>query len=161
MNAATRIAHLWMGRILRAAYARPPDGVVYIGVFVANMDKLKLIKTFGQAHGELHAHHMTVWHFSEGKEPPDYSKLPWGRDVSLKVTGYAKDDKAQAIVVQPPSFLRPAGRIPHLTISTQPGVPPAYSNDLIRKAKDHRAPAIKGKLGWVGEDNKVRLTAPV
>ena len=158
---ALRVARLWMSRILRASYSRPPDGVVYIGVFLASMDKLKLIKNFGQAHGELHAHHMTVWHFSEGTEPPDYSKLPWGRDVALKVTGYAEDAKAQAVVVQPPSFLRPAGRTPHLTLSTQPGVAPAYSNDLIRHAESQRAPAVKGKLGWFGEDNKVHLTAPV
>ncbi len=155
-----RVARLWTKRQIRAAYARPDDGVVYIGVFIASMDKLKLIRNHGQAHSELHAHHMTVWHFADGSAPPDFSKLPWGRDVALKVVGYAEDDKAQAVVVQPPPVLRPSGRTPHLTLSAASGVPPAYSNDLIRKAKKARGPAIKGKLGWVGEDGKVNLTAP-
>ena len=157
------LVRAWQRDILATGWAE--DGLVYVGVFLSNMDKLRLIRKYGQTHGDLHAHHMTVWFHSDGEaDKPDFSRLPWGKDVALKVVGYVEDDKAQAVVVQPPTILRPAGRIPHITISTAPGVTPLYSNELARRRHGEPvrgAPSIKGKVGWYGADGRVYLTAPM
>lgn len=162
MTTPRDIATTWLRSILAKAWA---EDVVYVGVFLSPMDKLRLLRRYGQSHPELHAHHMTLWFHSDGEaEKPDFSRLPWGRDVTMKVVGYVEDDKAQAVVLAPPTILRPASRVPHITLSTSPGVSPAYSNDLIHRAwggePERGALGVKGKVGWYGADGKVYLTPP-
>lgn len=129
------------------------------------MDQRRLLKTFGRKLPEVHAHHMTLWHFQDGGEP-DLTTLPLGKTVPLKVIGYVEDDQAQVALVQPPAKLRPRGRLPHVTITTAAGVKPAYSNDLIRQfnlSEDAQPglPTIKGKVGWWdGSTERVRFELP-
>jgi len=96
---------------------------------------------------------MTIWHFKDGEETRPHS-LPWGKSVAVKVVGEVSDEKAQVLIVKPPTKFRTvAGRTPHVTVSTATGVVPAYANDLIRKKSgdmDIRKgyPAFKARVGW-------------
>ena len=84
----------------KPAKPKPPNDVVYTGIFLDPMDAKRLIRTFGQGHPERHAHHLTLSHFSEGEHDLN---LPWGSTISMKVIGHVENDKAQAVVVQLPS----------------------------------------------------------
>jgi len=101
---------------------------------------------------------LTVWHFKEGTERPD---LPWGRTVALKAVQHVVGASAQAVVVDPPTKLRPA-RTPHITISTTAGTPPAASNSLLSGDVEpvRGLPAIKGKVGWVDGAERIHLAPP-
>jgi hypothetical protein len=87
-----------------------------------------------------------------------------GKTVALKIVGYVVDDKGQAVVVQPPARLRPhGGRLPHVTISTAMGVPPAYSKMLTEAFDPDQArrgfPTIEGRVGW-WDGQQVRFDVP-
>lgn len=76
-------------------------------------------------------HHITeefgVKHNSEKPTKP----------TSVEVVGYAKDDKAEALVVAiNGSTQRKDGSIYHITVSTKSGVKPVYSNQLLQKGWD-------------------------
>ena len=150
MTTPSQIARLWIARVGMSDVPDSPDGpVIYTGIFFDAMAANRLLKAFGKMHPEKQAHHMTLWHFSEGGAPPE---LPWGKTVSLKVVAHVEDDRVQAVVVEPPAGLRPVGRIPHITISTLAGVGPKVSNDLLTHwdatAKVTGLPAVKGRVGW-------------
>lgn len=136
--------------VARYIWARLP--VLYTGVFVVPMDQQRLIRRFGQAHPVLHAHHMTLWHADDGGNLM-INPILLGKIVDLKIIGYAEDERAQAVVVRPPTQLKPNGRIPHVTISTVPGVSAVYSNTLLSHQWDDEEarqgfPVIRGRVGW-------------
>lgn len=141
----------------------PSPAVVYVAVFLTPMARRKLLKRFGQKHPNLFADHMTIWNFQDGGDPESW---PFGKTAALKVIGYVSDDKGQAVIVRPPTKLRPVGgRTPHITISTTQAIPPSYSNELIRKSWDQEEarrglPTVKGKVGW-WDGKKIRLEPPV
>lgn len=149
VTVALRVAARW----LRRAAGHPEDGVVYIALFLDSQDRRRLFKTFPPEHSVKLAHHMTLWHFADGEDmrPQD---PPWGKAVAVKVIAEVADNKAQALLVRPPTkFRSSSGRFPHVTLSTAPGVSPAYSNDLLRKnseVADIRKgyPAFKARVGW-------------
>lgn len=139
------------------------EQVVYVAVFLDPMDSRRLIKRFGQRHPNLYADHMTIWSFQNGGDP-GLQNLPLGKTVSLKVIGYAADDKGQAVVVHAPTKLRPVGQIPHITLSTAAGVAPVYSNVLLSQKWDEDEarrglPTVRGKVGW-WDGNRVRFDLP-
>jgi len=134
-----------------------------VAVFIEPMDQQRLIKRFGQRHPDRHADHMTLWSFQDGGDP-GLQNLPLGKTVSLKVIGHAADDKGQVVIIQSPTKIRPRGRNPHITISTIPGVPPAYSKTLIAGTWDEDEarrglPTVKGKVGW-WDGHKIRFDIP-
>lgn len=88
-------------------------------------------------HPEVHADHLTIlW----GPEIADLEVPDLGSIVQFSVVGYAEDRKAQAVVaILPPKIGAMVNRTPHVTLSTVPGVPPAYSNELLRKGFDRVA----------------------
>ena len=147
------VAHRVAARWLRRAAGHPADGVVYIALFIDSQDRRRLFKTFPPLFQNKEAHHITLWHFADGEEsrPPE---PPWGKTVAVKVVSEVADNKAQALLVRPPTAFRPtSGRYPHVTLSTASGVPPAYSNDLLRKKlgeADIRKgyPSFKARVGW-------------
>lgn len=149
MIGASRVAARWLRRVA----GHPDDGVIYIALFIASQDRKRLLKTFPPILPVKLAHHMTIWHFQDGEETRPQN-LPWGKMFQVKIIAEVADDKAQAVVVRPPTKFRPvSGRIPHVTISTASGVVPAYSNDLIRKKlgdEDIRKgyPAFRARVGW-------------
>ena len=123
------------------------------------MDQRRLVDRFGQVHSELFAHHMTIWTHHDGGDPR-LEELPLGKFIALKIVGYAEDAKGQAVVVDPPSILAPRGRIPHITISTAAGVPPAYAKFLVRSAEARSGmPTVRGRVGWWDGEN-VRFDIP-
>lgn len=145
---------------IREARTSPPGGVVYVGAFLTPMAKAKLLKHFPAVHPNIFAHHMTVWHYRGGSPLPD---LPWGRSVNLKVVGHFANGKAQAVALAVPTKLRRAdGRTPHITISTTVDVGPYASNFLFGGEWEpvRGMPAVKAKIGWVDEAEKVHLSAP-
>ena len=144
-----RVAAQWLRQIVRAFV--PKADVRYTGIFLDPMNQQRLVKRFGQKFPQLQAHHMTLWSVMDESGGPDLESLPLGKTVDLRVVGYAEDDKGQAVVVAPPAGFRPGrGRLPHITISTAPGVKPVYSNELLRHADIATGtfPKIEGKVGW-------------
>lgn len=88
-------------------------------------------------HPEVHADHVTIlW----GPEIADLESPDLGSIVQFSVIGYAEDRKAQAVVViLPPKIGAMVNRTPHITVSTAPGVAPAYSNEMLHKGFDRVA----------------------
>lgn len=64
-----------------------------------------------------------------------------GERIPIHVIGECYDDKAQAVIVSLPdffeSFIRDKDRFPHITISTNKGVAPIYSNELIKAGTNY------------------------
>lgn len=142
-------------RALAAAWVAKqgaPKALVYVAVFLDTMGRNRLLKAFPPEHGEVIAHHMTIYHTNDGGMPPDYATMPWGRNIPLKVIGHVSDDKAQAVVIQAPNGAKPvAQRQAHITISVGPGTKPVYSNSLIQAQWDGPVSGgivVIGKLGW-------------
>ena len=138
----SRVASRWVARL--AAKQK----VVYVGVFLPPEERQWLLKKFPPVHSVTQADHLTVWFHTWGV-PIDLSSLNFGERVPLKVIGYAEDGQAQAVLVQPPAGLSPHARVPHITISTAPGVQPIYSNILVKADPKRVAPfTLRGRLGW-------------
>lgn len=97
----------------------------YLGVFLDAPSKAILAHEFSIAHDEVHNDHMTV----AMPAPADAMALV-GRTVRMVVTGYAEDERAQAVLVSPVG-IRVENTHPHITISTATGVSPKYSNTLL------------------------------
>ena len=139
----TRLAFRWFRALLNPATAR----VAYVGVFLSDSAKHQLLREVPPEHPQIWAHHVTLWHVSDGVAMPDF---PWGQEVSLRVVGEASKNGVQAVVVQLPPSLRSRG-IPHITISTERGVPPAASKALLttHPVEPHHGLTLKGVVGWV------------
>lgn len=157
-NLTDKLARRWMLK-----QARTPE-VIYLGIFLPPMEQKKLLTKFGKKHSDVHADHMTIWHFQDGGDP-NLESLPLGKSFPLKIIGYVEDGKAQAAIVQPPSKFKPrSGRTAHITLTTAPGTDAVYSNDLIahspRKSLLKGLPTVTGKLGWF-DGEKVRYDLPM
>ena len=130
------------------------DTAKYTGVFLTPMAKQALLKRFPPVHPEVHADHMTIWSMMDSADSR-VDQMALGQTVAMKVLAYFVDDKGQAVRVETPKGVHPrSNRIAHITISTAAGVPPKYSNKLVRdkskRDEDARGalPTLKGKLGW-------------
>jgi len=51
--------------------------------------------------------------------------------VVLHVTGWAADEKGQAVRVK--AAAKSANTVPHVTVAVAPGTKPVYSNELLQK----------------------------
>ena len=81
-------------------------------------------------HKDVHADHVTLMF---DVQPEDLDEVYEGERVPIRIVGAAEDDKAQAAaVVLPQAYQQLVWKpIPHITVSTAPGVDPAYSSDLL------------------------------
>jgi hypothetical protein len=70
---------------------------------------------------------MIEFNSRNGGMKSDMSDL--GSTVELKVIGYKRDDKCEAVVVS--GMERVDGWLPHITLSSLSGVKPVYSNQLL------------------------------
>lgn len=114
----------------------------YVAVFLDASSKAALAHAFPFAHDKIENEHVTLCL----KPFPGMEKL-LAKPVQMKVIGYAEDDKGQAVVVDLPEGLMQDERIPHVTLSHQRDVGPAYSNKLLAKGFDRvRGPTIKGRV---------------
>jgi len=129
-----------------------PVKAMYTGVFLD--DPNQLINWWKQNVGPLHpkvkAHHMTI-KFKPSED--EVKALSIGSPTSLKVVGYAQDDKGQAVLVKPQG-VRSTNRHPHITVAVD-GVSPAYSNDLLKKGITKvSGPTLKGRVGFFSNKQK-------
>lgn len=128
---------------------------VYAAIFVDDIEGLK------QVWNELPAPHTPALlseeygdhsSFLDGFKPDDeyISRLApeLGREVQLRICCWAADDKAQAFGV---SLHGSWNGKEHITMATKPGVPPFYSNELLKKEPVHylnKPFEIKGRIGY-------------
>jgi hypothetical protein len=85
------------------------------------------------------------------------SAMPLGSKVLLTVTGWAADEKGQALVV---SGFPSANATPHLTLSTAQGVSPVYSNELLSQGfASAQGPTVEGTVGYF--DGAVQFSVPM
>lgn len=107
----------------------------YVGVFLDPETRQQLLRDFKPQHENVHADHVTIAFKPSEEDLKALRKaLPFGSRVPLKITGYAVDDKGQALTVElPPELREHTRRSPHITLSTAPGVEPIYSNELIQR----------------------------
>lgn len=121
--------------------------VTYVGIFLDDTSKRRLLQWWQSTIRtrllpKLYAHHVTL------KFRPSDSELERfniGAQALVQVLGYAEDEKAQAVLVRP--SVNSANRHPHITIATNHGVPPVYSNDLLAKGYTRKAgPILRGTV---------------
>ena len=108
-----------------------PKKVSYVGIFLDSRSQAALQKEFGFEHGKIKNEHITL-----ALRKPSAELLGMvGQTVSgIRVVGYAEDDIGQAVVVDlPPGIPYEKRGLPHVTLSHDESVGPAYSNDLIAK----------------------------
>lgn len=112
--------------LARHGELKEPKKAAFLQAVLTPKAQAKLLRDFPAAHPKVHAHHMTVM-----VKPPikTVNKL-LGREVKLRVVGYAEDDKAQAVVVK--SMLQTDRTVPHITLSTAAGTSAKYSNEMLQ-----------------------------
>lgn len=120
---AKRLAARWLG----SRESEFSNECQYLAAFLTKMSKQRLLRDFPAVHDDIRADHMTIQFAPSEAEA---ACLQIGKKVKLKVVGYAEDDKGQAVVVVPKG-VRSERPIPHITISTIPGVGAIYSNNLL------------------------------
>lgn len=81
----------------------------------------------------------------------DLEGVALGATVTVEVTGWVADEKAQAVRVDIP--LRSASPVPHVTVATAKGTPPAYSKELLaRGVTAVRGPTLRGTVEHMKRD---------
>jgi hypothetical protein len=125
---------------------------VYVAIFVDDIEGLKQVWTelpdTPALLPEQYAHHATI------KFKPDDAYIALqapelGREVQLRICCWAADDKAQAFGV---SLYGGWNGRAHITMATQPGVPPLHSNELLKKEEWHclnKPVEISGRIGYL------------
>ncbi len=100
--------------------------IVSNAIILDDYSKSALKAAWAGKHSKYSGDHVTL----------DYGKNEYhedfGKRVPITVLGYACDDKAEAILVSC-GGVRCDNANPHITISTAPGVPPVYSNELLSR----------------------------
>lgn len=105
--------------------------IVYVGAFLdpASIAMLKTwwITKIGKLHPEIKIDHLT---FKFGPSQSWLEEFPFefGTKVTLKVIGYAEDEKCQAVLIDIGNMTCD-NKYPHITVAVN-GVPPKYSNQL-------------------------------
>lgn len=119
--------------------------ILYKAVLLNPESKAKLMGLFPASFDKKFYHHTTI-QFGKGATVEDV-----GTEVELKVVGYKRDDKAEAVVVE--GVRRADGKTPHITLSVAPGVKPVYSNDLIKDGVTPvDGPVLHGVIALFTED---------
>ena len=129
---------------------------VYAAIFVDDIEGLKQVWNELPAPytpallPEEYGDHSTL---RNGFKPDDeyMSVFPIGREVQLRICCWAADDKAQAFGVSSHDNRLWNGK-EHITMATKPGVPPFYSNELLKKEPVHylnKPFEINGRIGYL------------
>jgi len=89
------------------------------------------------------AHHMTI-----AFKPGTIEGLPVGKEVLLKVIGWASSDRVQAVAVKPQGVAS-TNAIPHVTVALAPGAKPFESNALLKEGFVRaNGPVLRGVVGY-------------
>jgi len=132
-------------RVAGEPLCRPPKSALQsrykaVSIKLDKQSKQLLLQWVPASHAQVFADHVTVLF-----EPRDeqISELAEGEPAFVKLIAHVEDDRGQAVAVIIPDFLAElANRMPHITISTAKGTPPAYSNELLEAQTWSRAPAL-------------------
>jgi hypothetical protein len=135
---------------------------IYTAVFLTPESKDSLATWWKENVGELlpkhFMHHMTI-KFKPSVE--EVLALPISREVTLSITGYGKDEKAQAVRV---SGIYSDNPIPHITVATD-GTSPVYSNELLAahvESAPGLPPTLVGNIGiFDGSEPKFDLSETI
>lgn len=103
----------------------------YLAIILDGDSQKLLLEKFPPLYGKVFAHHVTLA-FRPPVDVFEKYKKHIGTSVALKVYGYAKDEKGEAVLVQEVGTDILESRPQHITISTN-NVPPAYSKILLEK----------------------------
>ena len=95
---------------------------LYTCLFVKNPSDL--IIRFNPAYPNVYCHHSTI-QFGN----PDITKIEVGKTYKINAIGLARNDKADAILIENP---KSNNKYPHITLSTAQGIKPVYSNELMK-----------------------------
>jgi 2'-5' RNA ligase len=118
------------GRLLRAAkeYGYPLS-IMYTGVYLTPESRWSILSLVPPLHPTVYTDHVTlVFHPSLSQA----GRLPLGKKKEVTPLGWASNNDIQALAVRLPPDLHSANAVPHITISTEHGVSPKYSNDLLQ-----------------------------
>lgn len=110
--------------------------IIYVGAFLDDSEKAKLLARFAPVHPRVFAHHMTMV-FKPAPDHPVFARL--GEWVDVEVFATAEDAKGQAVCVRGVESDNPN---PHITISCAEGTAPVYSNDLLRAGSTPVEPLV-------------------
>jgi hypothetical protein len=118
--------------VVRRFLAEQAPTVTYTGIFLDDASHRKLIAWWNKInaiplHADVYAHHMTI-KFQPTAE--QVQALPLGRKTTVKVVGWAADERGQAVLVAPQG-VQSANANPHITMACQAGTEPVYSNALL------------------------------
>jgi hypothetical protein len=110
--------------------------ILYIGSFLTTESKALLLAWWklnvGDLLSDVKAEHVTLKFKPNDLDLSLYPMKELGKlENKIKVIGYAKNDKCQAVHVA--CELKSNNEFPHITIAVN-GVPPSYSNELISNA---------------------------
>lgn len=127
-----------MSRIIRLAeyfaFKYAAKKPIYYGVFLDDSSRNQLFSWWVSTVGkdllsDKFGHHMTIKFKPSPEDIAQFTPLI-GSSVSLKVVGYAEDDKGQAVLVSPQE-VQSSNANPHITVSCAAGTAPVYSNTLL------------------------------
>lgn len=122
--------------------------IAYTGVFLDEKNRAELLRWFEQTAGQpllgkTHGSHMTI---QIKPTDADLAALPLGQKATLRVVGWASDEKGRAVVVEP--SVPSTKPIAHVTVATAADVPPVYSNDLLALGVTPAdGPVLEGVIG--------------
>lgn len=130
---------------------------IYSGVFLREHEFQRLRVWFERETGvPLLSESPKDPHMTSAFKPPieEVAAMPLGHEVILTVTGWAADEKAQAVLVS--GF--PSDRSdPHITVAVAQGVAPAYSKELLARGHTSvRGISVRGTVGYF--DGKVQFS---
>lgn len=134
--------------IVRRFLARDAPPITYTGIFLDRASHDKLIHWWTKQvkiplHEDVYAHHMTI---KFKPSPDEVATLPLGKKTTVKVIGWAADERGQAVLVSPQG-VESANANPHITMACAPGTEPVYSNSLLAHGANHGGgPTLTGTI---------------
>jgi hypothetical protein len=100
----------------------------YLAIFLTEESQKLLLSKLPPTHPKVYAHHVTVA-FKPTVDVYEYYKKYLGQKIALRVYGYTKDEKGEAVVVDTDIL---EDKKQHITLSTN-NTPPFYSKILVEK----------------------------
>jgi hypothetical protein len=117
----------------------------YVGIFLTPRSRQELLRLVPPTHPVVHADHVTL---AIDPTEEQLNTVELGSIVRFELLKAHDVNGAQAVTVRVPSGLATlmGRRTPHVTISTDAGVPPARSNDAVKRPGDHVHGTLTGIL---------------
>ena len=126
---------------------------IYIGLFIPRNYLPSLQRWWVKETGlpildKPYLHHVTL-SFRPSVEEVRGLKDHMGKMIPVQVTGWAADDKAQALMVRCQAPV--CNRHPHITLATDASTKPVYANQLLDRGPIHKVsggPILKLRMGF-------------